>query len=297
MANPFKNFGNLPSKTKRLLALGVVLALFAALPLFLWAILTQRFDIRRKAVSGEPTPPPTLTWRTQYATLSATNFRISVNGKDFYDNNGSVDVKSSPGNNNYTTLESTWRENDVEMRMYIYFRNDGETWWADEIRIFDGKPYPERDWITFSEKSFEAPLGQAFTQNTPGGFVQMDSNTGKPIAEIYYDSIRVEAFTERFRRSPFPTPSPTTTPFPGTPSPTPTPTQGSHILDFKLRFSGVDDGSAEGTSLVLYFENPALNVFKQTSPVEATHIDDGVYQVLVDIPTTEVPVGGGYSIS
>lgn len=51
---PLKRLKKLPVSTKRLLGLGVVLALTVALPLFIWAILTQRFELREKAATGEP---------------------------------------------------------------------------------------------------------------------------------------------------------------------------------------------------------------------------------------------------
>lgn len=51
-------FKSLPLKTRQLLILGTTLALVVALPLFIWAILTQRFELRKRAATGEPTPPP-----------------------------------------------------------------------------------------------------------------------------------------------------------------------------------------------------------------------------------------------
>jgi len=44
----------LPTSTQRLLGLGMVFALVVALPLFIWAIVTQRFLITKKAATGEP---------------------------------------------------------------------------------------------------------------------------------------------------------------------------------------------------------------------------------------------------
>lgn len=46
-------FKVLPVRTRQLMTLGVVLAFVVALPLFVWAIITQRFDIRKGASSGE----------------------------------------------------------------------------------------------------------------------------------------------------------------------------------------------------------------------------------------------------
>ncbi|HJY98159.1 MAG TPA: hypothetical protein VJ227_00385 [Patescibacteria group bacterium] len=59
--NWVKRFKALPVKTKKLLGLGIVLALVAALPLFIWAIVTQRFLVFKRAATGEPTPSPTST--------------------------------------------------------------------------------------------------------------------------------------------------------------------------------------------------------------------------------------------
>jgi hypothetical protein len=56
--NFIARFKSLPLKTRQLLVLGITFALVVALPLFIWAILTQRFDVRKKAATGEPTSPP-----------------------------------------------------------------------------------------------------------------------------------------------------------------------------------------------------------------------------------------------
>lgn len=45
----FNSFKFLPTKTKNLLILGITLALFVALPLFVWSIVNMTFDVREKA--------------------------------------------------------------------------------------------------------------------------------------------------------------------------------------------------------------------------------------------------------
>lgn len=55
------NFKSLPKPTKRLLSLGIILALAIALPLFIWALVSQKFLINKKAATGEPTPEPRIT--------------------------------------------------------------------------------------------------------------------------------------------------------------------------------------------------------------------------------------------
>lgn len=54
--NFIQRFKALPVKTKNLLGIGVILALVIALPLFIWAIVTQNFNPLKKAASGEPSP-------------------------------------------------------------------------------------------------------------------------------------------------------------------------------------------------------------------------------------------------
>ena len=56
--NIIEKFKQLPISTQRLMGFGTVLALFVALPLFLYAVLNGNFELRRKATSGEPTPSP-----------------------------------------------------------------------------------------------------------------------------------------------------------------------------------------------------------------------------------------------
>lgn len=75
-----------------------------------------------------------------------------------------VVVDGDPGTpSEYTTLELTWFEDDVEQRIHIYFASDGVTWWASEIRTYDGAS--PGDWIEpiITGRYFETPLGEAYT--------------------------------------------------------------------------------------------------------------------------------------
>lgn len=49
---------NNPLITKKVATVTIITLLIAALALFIWAVATQRFEVRRKAASGEPTTPP-----------------------------------------------------------------------------------------------------------------------------------------------------------------------------------------------------------------------------------------------
>lgn len=72
-----------------------------------------------------------------------------------------VQVHGDPGTRGeYTTLELTWTEHGVEMRLFFYFASDGQDWWSDEIRTYDGRSPGE--WITYRGEFFRRPLGTAF---------------------------------------------------------------------------------------------------------------------------------------
>ena len=57
-----------------------------------------------------------------------------------------VDVHSDPGTLTYRTLEATWRENGVEMRLNMYFAGDAASTWVEEVRIYDGEV--DGKWLT-----------------------------------------------------------------------------------------------------------------------------------------------------
>ena len=70
-------------------------------------------------------------------------------------------MTSDPGTLTSRTLEATWKENGVEMRMNIYFTGDSGATWADEVRIYDGEV--AGDWLTARGIFFKTPLGAAWT--------------------------------------------------------------------------------------------------------------------------------------
>ena len=223
----FLNFKYLPVETKRLLSIGVILALVLALPLFIWGITTQRFDVRERAASGEPTPVPAeyVNWATQWASFGANNYQIQTPdgtqfGKIFRVNPSKpcnvqtgemVCVNSNPPGSNpqglhYMTLEVTWFEYDIEMRMFIYLYSDGAKWWSNEIRVYNGQPQPDSDWVYFYGKFFETNVGQAFTQSQPMVFTGADPKSGDPV-QLSFSDVNFQAFQNYFFSSPTPTPN------------------------------------------------------------------------------------------
>lgn len=53
-----KRFKSLPVKSRNLLGLGAILGLVVALPLFIWAIVTQNFNPNKQAAGTNYPPPP-----------------------------------------------------------------------------------------------------------------------------------------------------------------------------------------------------------------------------------------------
>lgn len=122
-------------------------------------------------------------WTTPYATLSADNFYIQAEGKIFTGQN--VEIHSDPGDETYTTLEITWFENGVEMRVYIYFEATGSGWRAFELDVYNGRETP--DWIIYYDTGITATLGEAYIIDN------FEYVTDDHI--LHFDNLKVQAFT------------------------------------------------------------------------------------------------------
>lgn len=100
-------------------------------------------------------------WTTEKVRLTADNFYIVANGKLFLGDAESMTIGGDPGSETYTTLELKWAENDVEMRLHMYFEVVDGQWQASEIRMYNGRPQGE--WIIFEGPIFTTPQGQSYT--------------------------------------------------------------------------------------------------------------------------------------
>ena len=126
-----------------------------------------------------------VSWETETVSLSASNFYIVAGGKVFTADVDNVEVDGDPGSENYTTLEVTWEEHGVEMRVYMYFEADGENWYAYEVRTYDGAE--EADWVYYEDEFFTSPLGQAYSIMA---FGRQFGNF-----ELAFNDLSVQAFT------------------------------------------------------------------------------------------------------
>jgi hypothetical protein len=126
-----------------------------------------------------------VSWETDTVSLSASNFYIVAGGQVFTADVDEIDVDGDPGDDVATSLEVTWMEHDVEMRVYIYFEADGESWNAYEMRIYDGADPGE--WVTFEDELFSAILGEAYSIGVFG--------RGVGRSTINFNDLEVQAFT------------------------------------------------------------------------------------------------------
>lgn len=152
--------------------------------------------------SQSPTLPPGATpspvqgnsikWKTNTVSLEADNFYIVADGKQYLANTGNVDIHSDPGSPNYTTLESTWQENDVEMRLFMYFAAENGKWKVSEVRTYNGKQ--PGNWIFYDGFAGEQ-LGTTLVKTTFDltGKPSDDPNYNTP-GSIHFENLRLEAF-------------------------------------------------------------------------------------------------------
>ena len=136
-----------------------IVSLAAAIALVAGVLATIPRDVT-VSVGAPPAAPP-LRFSTLQVDFSADSMQISAQGQTFTAADATVEVSSDPGTRNeYTTLELEWRERNVPMRLYIYFRSDGDSWWANEIRTYNGDV--SGDWNTYTGTQFRTRLGSSF---------------------------------------------------------------------------------------------------------------------------------------
>ncbi len=144
--------------------------------------------------SGATGAGAAVSWRTPQASLDADAFEIEVGtGGKFTAVGARVDVRSDPDAQS-PTLELTWHERGIEMRLMLYFATDGHDWWVREMRTYDGAAV-NADWVTFSggvggkAQYFRSALGACAL-----GDVDLTSADGSTSSHIRIDNMRLCAF-------------------------------------------------------------------------------------------------------
>ncbi len=95
-------------------------------------------------------------WQTAGTLFRAASIAIEASGQEFRVATEHVELGPGAVVERRTTLEATWREHGVEMRLSMYLTTDGTDWWADEIRTYDGAA--QGDWITHHGDFLRSPI-------------------------------------------------------------------------------------------------------------------------------------------
>ncbi len=143
---------------------------------------------------GGPVPvfgePDEIDWRTSKSFFKARRFSIEAGGTTFVVGDEEVSVSGDYIPEEYATIEASWFEHSVEMRLYVYLRSDGVDWWADEIRTYDGTSPGE--WIEYAGEWFRSPVGHAHV-----GDLHLETPVGAPIpGRVDVDGLLVRSFIE-----------------------------------------------------------------------------------------------------
>lgn len=120
----------------------------------LFSLALTAFLLLNTAQQTQAQTPNTVEWETPYAYWGAGDFAIRI-GDKYFTAQTPVTVRSDPGNDQYTTLETEWTEHGVPMRLYAYFRlnppenpGDAAMWEIFDLRTYDGSQNGE--WIDFN---------------------------------------------------------------------------------------------------------------------------------------------------
>jgi hypothetical protein len=94
-------------------------------------------------------------------------------------------VTSDPGNTSFRTLEWSWTQNGVPMRLNLYFASDGSRWWASEVRTYDGRQ--PGNWLAATGRFFERPAGSAY--DGPVDMTLPDAKAGTGVGRLHVDRL------------------------------------------------------------------------------------------------------------
>lgn len=161
---------------------------------YLYPLLLIGAFILASCDSDEPSAPSQrnlnpVEWITSRVSLIADHFFIVTPSDTFYANVDAVDVDSDPGDSTYCSLEITWQEHGVEMRLYMYFHADSLNWWSDQFRTYNGEQNAQ--WFYYYGEFFLSPLGETYT----GDFEFVSDTSGiDNTGTLHMEGLQLRAF-------------------------------------------------------------------------------------------------------
>ncbi len=117
--------------------------------------------------------------------FQASGLAIDAGGQQFALDPATATVVSDPGDPTYRTLEWTWTQHGVQMRLNLYLASDGIRWWASEVRTYDGRQ--PGNWLSAAGTFFERPLGTAY--DGPVDLTLPDAKAGTGIGRLRIDRL------------------------------------------------------------------------------------------------------------
>lgn len=143
-------------------AVGLVAAALVGATLGVGAFLAQQDSPLSQLDANDALKDKRIRWSTEVVGLAADSVRIDANGTALNTETPLLKVDGDPGSLAYWTLEVTWIEAGLEQRLNLYFKADAQSWWIDEVRVYDNVG-PQPDWASFPQgPHFRTLLGQPF---------------------------------------------------------------------------------------------------------------------------------------
>jgi hypothetical protein len=289
MMNFIERFKILPKSTKNLLGIGIVLALVVALPLFIWAIITQKFLIQKKAATGEPTPS---TYCNRYCDLS-------IPGVDCL--GGLVCHTSEASGSAGQRGNSSCRNPQC----------------LDDLDCVCASPTPtpvvcNRSCSLGGETPVPCPTGFTCRRTSNLEFEASSSGICRKSACVTEIDCDCSTPTPTPRPPDWPTlppkPTPTVTPtVTPTPTPTATPNPANRPFEILFKFQGVSDDAASYAKLgenrakvAVKFSSQSLGYtpgYTTTTSIPVDYVSSGVYKLAFSISSEDLPAANDYVIS
>ena len=133
-----------------------------------------------------PDPDKLIAWPAPSVTFEADKLRIRVRGKTFVGGDPEW-VDSSAPSVDRRTFDVLWQENGVDMRMDIEFSADGDHFWIDAFRVYDGAKAGK--WVEWRGPLYSTPLGAPMEAD-----VRLEGGDGRVKATIDIEGMRITAF-------------------------------------------------------------------------------------------------------
>ncbi len=145
--------------------------------------------LRVGAPAATPEAAAAVAWESPVVSLTARDLELVLDGQRFPVGEP-VSISSDPGFPTYQTLELIWFADGVEMRINVYLYSDGQRWWSNQIRTYDGRM--PGDWVGYEGRFFESPVGQPYRGDLD---VAATGPTGVR-GELHLRDIVLRAFTK-----------------------------------------------------------------------------------------------------